>query len=175
MWFPAALRASQSFQRSVCTNWEISWTHALAMCLRALGMLKENGAGLMPVLVHMCVWALCVCVGGTGVQVGTQVCAARASLCCTRRPAVLRRCGAGRGVCEMIDAHEYQGDALPTIADVYPPSKPIFSFYPRSADRSRTFPRGKELDYFDKTYSDGCVAAASRVRTYAYTYTFACT
>ena len=50
-------------------------------------------------------------------------------------------------------------DALPTIADVYPPSKPIFSFYPRGADRTRTFPRGKELGYFNKQYSDGCVPA----------------
>ena len=50
-------------------------------------------------------------------------------------------------------------DALPTIADVYPPSKPIFSFYPLGADRTRTFPRGKELGYFNKQYSDGCVPA----------------
>ena len=86
---------------------------------------------------------------------------------------VRRRCGAGRASTALMDTRAHQGDALPTTADVYPPSKPIFSFYPRSADRTRTFPRGKELDYFDKTYSDGCVAAAGRVRTC--TYTFACT
>jgi len=43
------------------------------------------------------------------------------------------------------------------MADLYPPSKPIFSFYPRGLDRTRTFPRGKEVDYFNKQYSDGYV------------------
>ena len=43
--------------------------------------------------------------------------------------------------------------------DSYPPSRPIYSFYPRGADRSRTFPRGKEVEYFNKKYSDGCVFA----------------
>jgi len=46
-------------------------------------------------------------------------------------------------------------DALPSMADLYPPSKPIFSFYPRGTDRTRTFPRGREVDYFNKQYSDG--------------------
>ena len=81
-------------------------------------------------------------------------------------------CGAERAaVALMVPVRIHQGldDAPPTIADVYPPSKPIFSFYPRAADRTRSFPRGKELGYFNKQYSDGCVPARARPRCRACT------
>ena len=46
---------------------------------------------------------------------------------------------------------------MTSMSDGYPPSQPIFSFYPRGPDRSRTFPRGKEVYYRNKQYSDGYV------------------
>ena len=43
------------------------------------------------------------------------------------------------------------------LQDPYPPSKAIYNFYPRGQDRTRTFPRGHELEYLSKVYSDGYV------------------
>ena len=66
------------------------------------------------------------------------------------------------GVCDRLSdtGVRAQGlnDAEPRLAvDSLPPSRPIYAFYPRGPDRTRTFPRGQEVAYFDKHYSDGCV------------------
>ena len=48
-------------------------------------------------------------------------------------------------------------DAAPRLVDSHPPSHPIYTFYPRGPDRARTFPRGEEVGYVTKQYSDGYV------------------
>jgi hypothetical protein len=74
---------------------------------------RKGGEGLMTVLVHMCVWALCVCVGGTGAQVGTPVFAARVLPCCARRPAEQEGSGPRRATQVRGWAGEHRADGYP--------------------------------------------------------------